>query len=115
MRPVAEHHARRGALAGLLLSLAPYLALAHDGRHDAWYGELRQPDGSSCCNMLDCAPTDDWKPTADGYAVRIAGAWVPVPPERVIDNKGNPVGRAVLCLRAGPPPEILCFVPGAGA
>lgn len=44
-----------------------------------------------------------------------AGHWGKVPPERVISNKGNPVGSAVLC--ALPDGEggyfPICFVPGA--
>ena len=96
-----------------LAFLAAFLALpalAHDGTHDAWMESLQQPNGSSCCNRMDCAPTDAWRLSGEHYSVFLAGEWREVPPERVITNRGNPVGRAVLCAMGA---HIFCFVPGA--
>src|SRR5436853_3580338 len=68
------------------------------------------------------------------YWVAIEGKWYPVPPSRVIYNKGDPIGRPVVWytryptfndnpdadgqsasrFTVDPEPIILCFVPGGG-
>ena len=85
----------------------------HDGVNDDWYESLKVPGtGASCCNKADCAPTDQWRITGTAYEVVIRGIWTPVPPEKLILNRGNPTGRAVLCQNST---GILCFVPGTTA
>lgn len=86
-------------------------ALAHDsGPHAEWFQSLTIPGTvASCCNMHDCAPTQDYR-TRDGvYEVLHQGRWLPVPPERVLVRRDNPTGQAVACILAG---AVVCFVPG---
>jgi hypothetical protein len=90
-----------------------------------WFRSQRSPGGGYCCDIADGHRTT-WRAGKDGgYEVPIAGKWVPVPPEAVIRNAGNPVGEAVVwyVIRdytdpAGADPgyvHIRCFVPGDGA
>jgi hypothetical protein len=89
-----------------------------------WFNEQISPEnGRSCCSIADGNETQEQ--IRDGqYWVLIEGKWFPVPPSRVIHNKGNPVGRPVVWYQKFPPPNdddapaipeinILCFVPGA--
>lgn len=99
------------ALIVLLLLAVP--ALAHDGdtKRDEYLGSLMSPKtGASCCNLMDCSETDDWRAGASGYEVFVDGAWQPVPPDAVIKNRPHPEGRAVVCYRPGI--GVLCFVEG---
>ena len=99
-----------------------------------WFNEQVSPEtGRSCCSIADGYETQEQ--IRDGqYWVLIEGRWFPVPPSRVIRNKGNPVGRPVVWYQKFPWPRdddmpiienapvvpevpeinILCFVPGAG-
>lgn len=101
----------------LVLAGAIAPALAHDGANDSWFESLEVPGspGSRCCGGEDCLPTEDetrdnlwWARTPDGI-------WHRVPPERVITDRGNPVGPPILCSIPNPDGgyTILCFVPGA--
>jgi len=68
-----------------------------------------------------------WRGKDGGYEVQIEGAWVPVPPEVILYNSGNPTGEAIVFYRlewdigrdglysAIGHPIIRCFVPGDGA
>ena len=44
---------RAGILAVAMLLLSQGIATAHD-----WYGELKTPNGGSCCGNRDCKPVD---------------------------------------------------------
>jgi hypothetical protein len=89
-----------------------------------WFNEQRSPEnGRPCCSIADGHETQEQ--IRDGqYWVLIEGKWYPVPPSRIIHNKGNPVGRPVVWYQnfsssdddgpAVPEINILCFVPGAG-
>jgi hypothetical protein len=89
-----------------------------------WFNEQTSPEnGRSCCSVADGHETQEQ--IRDGqYWVLIEGKWLPVPPSRVIHNKGNPVGRPVVWYQifsssddngsVAPEVNILCFVPGAG-
>lgn len=96
-------------LAVLLLGASS--ALAHED--DPVLRELRNPmTGYSCCNMTDCALTDDWDQRQGAYMVRLDGEWKAVPNEIVIKDRGpHPTGQAVICI--SPIGELLCFLPGA--
>jgi len=113
----------REALAAILrLFSCPVLAalLAGIGTADAappddadpalapWFQSLRQPGtGVSCCSIADCRLTE-YRSNAEGYEALIAGRWLAVPAERVLQNVDNPTGRAVVCYLPGR--GILCFV-----
>ena len=73
-----------------------------------WFQGLRQPGtGISCCSIADCRATE-YRTNAEGYEALIDGAWLPVPPDKVLHRVDNPIGRAVVCYMPGR--GILCFV-----
>ena len=76
-----------------------------------WLRSLQAPDGSSCCNERDCAPSDA-RIEAGAWWVPASAGWEKVPPERVLRTP-NRDGRPVLCRL--PSGVIVCFVPPAGA
>ena len=96
-----------------MIPLLVAILMAH-GEHAEFYRSLTQPGtGASCCSEHDCRPFDDWREVGPGYAVRIEGQWHPVPPDRVLADRPNPTGHAVLCSIGS---NILCFLPiGTGA
>jgi hypothetical protein len=76
--------------------------------HD-WYESLVAPDTSvSCCGVADCR-TADYRIAEDGFDVLIAGAWIGVPNEKILNRSDNPTGRAVVCTSKSL--GIICFVP----
>lgn len=76
-----------------------------------WFNSLRQPGtGVSCCSLADCRPVD-YRDGPAGYEVWINDHWVPVPADKVLTGKDNPIGRAVVCYT--PALGVLCFVRGA--
>lgn len=89
-----------------------------------WFQSLRQPGtGASCCSIADCRPVDYQGSSSGGYEVYLGleakdapgfhDGWVPVPKDKVLDGKDNPVGRAVVCWT--PALGVLCFVRGTEA
>jgi hypothetical protein len=103
-----DHH-RVPLLWGIFIAAAftsVAVAKADDERR-AWFKNLTQPaTGKSCCDFADCHRTEaDWR---DGiwWAI-VAGKWMPVPPEKVLDTKSID-GDAYVC--SGPARWILCFV-----
>jgi hypothetical protein len=126
----------------LLFSMGP--ALARDRGYNnppdiqQWFKSLERPDlpGSrgnrSCCDVSDCHRTEFTLKNGHYRARlgRIIGdtrppvweltEWVDIPDERVIKDKGNPVGDAVICHGETTSdadhthiiPHIYCFVPG---
>jgi hypothetical protein len=67
-----------------------------DGSLHTWYEGLKQPG-------------TDWREADSGYEVRIRGAWVRVPPQRILSQRENPTGRAVACFNETTR-IIYCFV-----
>jgi hypothetical protein len=80
----------------------------------AWFKTVIAPSGVPCCDIADGAQVQ-WETTEEGYRVFIEREWVPVPPEAVVTNKGNPTGNAVVWYVRQSPTSIFirCFVPGA--
>ena len=135
---------RHVALATILLLIFAGCALARNyGYHNPpeiseWFRGLQRPDlpgprgNRSCCDISDCHRTEFT--LKDGhYRARLgrlvqdpAGPqwelteWVDVPDEKVIKDKGNPVGEAIICHGETTSdaenldhiPHIYCFVPG---
>jgi hypothetical protein len=84
----------------------------------SWFKNVRAPNGVPCCDIADGHRTD-YDIRADGYWIPNPAApqeWMPVPPEAVVYNAGNPVGEAVVWyVRQGSDAiYIRCFVPGGG-
>jgi len=72
-----------------------------------WFQSLQAPNGSSCCSMADCRITE-YRTSASGYEAWVEDRWMTVPPDRVLEHRENPTGRAVVCYTPGM--GILCFV-----
>lgn len=81
-----------------------------------WFKSLRQPiTGAECCSISDCRPAEVRR-DGQGYEVQVDQKWnvstvfwLRVPAERILDQRTNPTGKAVLCYT--PEAGILCFVP----
>jgi hypothetical protein len=91
-----------GALSVLLcISVAaqvehPEKYKGHDRWHEGFYSKLIRNDGrGSCCNMLDCRPTES-RTVGDHYEVKVDGEWVRVPVD-TINNVVAPDGGAHVC------------------
>jgi hypothetical protein len=112
---------RRTTLAALILLHAAAAALAApppgaDPALGPWFCSLMRPDtGSPCCSEADCRMTE-YRIEGNGLEVLIderygpgtEARWVPVPPQKIVRNAGNPTGSAVACWT--PAMGILCFV-----
>lgn len=81
----------------------------------SWFKSVRSPHGVPCCDEADGHRTT-WRATAAGtYEVPLEGEWIPVPPEAVIHNAGNPVGEAVVWyVKPQGTIFVRCFVPAGG-
>jgi hypothetical protein len=102
------------ALFALLAVLAPLAKGAPPENADPalapWFRSLQGNDGVSCCSIADCRATDDR--VKDGhYEALIAGAWIPVPDDKVLRRTDNPTGRAVVCWL--PNRGVMCFIAGS--
>ena len=124
----------RTSLPAFMIFCSAFAAIARDtGQFEnvpdhirKWFNEQVSPEtGRSCCSIADGFETQEQ--IRDGqYWVLIEGKWFPVPPSRIIHNRGNPVGRPIVWYQKFPLPNdddempavpeinILCFVPGAG-
>lgn len=60
-----------------------------------WFHGVRSPTGVPCCDIADGHRTD-FQMRKNKYWVPINGTWMPVPPQAVVNNSGNPVGDAVV-------------------
>lgn len=107
-----------GAMA-IALSVTPVSALPPDNADPSlapWFKGLKQPGtGAECCSVSDCRAAEVRHDSA-GYEVKIdhkwrgsSTFWLRVPAERILDERNNPTGGAVLCYT--PEAGILCFVP----
>jgi hypothetical protein len=107
-----------GAMA-IALSIAPVHAQPPDNVDPSlspWFNSLKQPGtGAGCCSIADCRPAEVRR-DSQGYEVKIdhrwhasSMFWLRVPANRILDERNNPTGQAVLCYT--PEAGILCFVP----
>jgi hypothetical protein len=81
----------------------------------AWFHNVKSPSGIPCCDIAD-GHRMEFQMRKKRYWVPINGTWMPVPPEAVLSNVGNPVGDAIVWYSAyGNQVVIRCFVPGGGA
>src|SRR5499425_3355579 len=72
-----------------------YYGAGHDKLHQGFYSQLRRNDGGSCCNLMDCRPTQS-RIVGDHYEVKVDGVWTPVPYDK-INNVVAPDGGAHVC------------------
>lgn len=96
------------ALGLVLLAIVPVWAQDRG----SWFKSLKQPgSGFSCCDISDCRRTDaEWR--GEGWTAiskGAGGAWVVIPPDKVLDQPKSLDGDAYLC--ESPNGRIYCFVP----
>jgi hypothetical protein len=72
-----------------------YYGVGHEKWHQGFYSILKRNDGGSCCNLMDCRPTQS-RMVGDHYEVKVDGAWMPVPRDK-INNIIAPDGGAHVC------------------
>lgn len=99
-------------LAALLVLIAPRSHGAppegSDGRLSEFFLSLKQPGSQvSCCSISDCRFIDAARISAQGWEAKVGDDWIPIPPERIIRDRQNIDGRAVLCYLGG---RVLCFL-----
>jgi hypothetical protein len=134
--PTIAGIAARSTLIGLpVIAAAAWIGLASARRAGAmdngqfenvdpnirsWFKNVHSPHGVPCCDIADGHRTT-WKGDEHGtYWVPIEDQWVPVPPEAIVYDAGNPFGDAVVWyVRTGTEAghaiwHIRCFVPGGG-
>lgn len=117
-----------------MLALAPIPALAQTQGphrhhpavdmplHEKFYSTWYMPDQptKSCCNKVDCYPTEIMYREGDIFARRREdGKWLRVPASKVEHKRDNPDGRNHLCApppaAAGYPADtVFCFALGGG-
>jgi hypothetical protein len=89
-----------------------YLGQDHDKWHHSFYQTLERPDTKSpCCNLTDCRPTSGRQ--VDGhYEVKVNGAWVSVPPGKILKQSAPDLGFHVCAPFKfdGRPDHLYCVV-----
>jgi hypothetical protein len=84
----------------------------HDMWHQGFYQTLQRPDTKTpCCNLTDCRPTSG-RQVGDHYEVKINGAWVSVPSDKILKTMAPDLGFHV-CVPFkfdGQPSHIYCVV-----
>jgi hypothetical protein len=99
---------------------APQYAGGHHGHGHAeyheWYATLHDKHGRSCCNNMDCRPTEH-RIVGEQVEVMLDGQWTPVPREKILDKNSPDMGTHV----CAPDPHIgyprgyiYCVVIGSG-
>lgn len=110
----------RAVILAILLSASPIPVLGApppgvdlNSPRAKWFESLKQPGtGIGCCSVADCRTyaQSDVRVGPKGYEIRYEGRWLPVPNDKILQGKVNPMGRPVACVVAG---EVWCFVRGA--
>jgi hypothetical protein len=87
-----------------------HYGLGHDKWHESFYSTLKRNDGGSCCNLMDCRPTQS-RMVDDHYEVKVDGVWTPVPYDK-INNVIAPDGGAHVCAprQVGPNKGVIFCV-----
>ena len=84
----------------------------HEKWHHGFYQTLERPDTKSpCCNFADCRPTSGRQ--VDGhYEVKVNGAWVSVPPDKILRQSAPDLGFHVCAPFKfnGRPDHLYCVV-----
>lgn len=95
--------------AAALLTLAAYTGPV-DPEISRWFNSLTDREGRSCCSIADgrVLKSDEYRVAGDFWEVVVNGAWVRVPPDKVLDRVPNPMGAPVLFQN--PAGHIYCFV-----
>ena len=90
-----------------------YFGHDHDKWHHGFYQTLERPDTKSpCCNLTDCRPTSGRQ--VDGhYEVKVNGAWVSVPPGKILKQSAPDLGFHVCATktRRATRSPLLCRCP----
>jgi hypothetical protein len=89
-----------------------YLGHDHDKWHRGFYQSLLRPDTKTpCCNLTDCRPTSG-KRVDDHYEVKVNGAWVSVPPDKILRQSAPDLGFHVCAPFRfnGRPDHLYCVV-----
>jgi hypothetical protein len=88
---------------------------------DRFYSTWFKPDKptESCCNKVDFYPTQVKFEHGQWHALRREDqAWLPIPPEKIEQNRDSPDGRSHVCAPSPkssyPPLTVFCFVLGVG-
>jgi hypothetical protein len=111
----------RVSLTALLLAVSfpthaqeGYAGHGHDNWHHGFYERLQRPDAKgSCCNLSDCRPTSGRM--LDGrYEVKVDGAWISVPPTKIIRKSAPDGGRLRAAQLPGATGRAVLRHPGAG-
>jgi len=72
-----------------------HIGEGHGDFHGQFYDRLKKPGtDTSCCNLTDCRPTSSRSAGAH-YEVLINGAWVRVPPEKIVKVMAPDMGAHV--------------------
>lgn len=103
------------AAGALAFALFPNLANselppgAEPGPLSQWFQSLRHPlSGHSCCSIADCRAVRV-RMAGGHYEVLDGSVWLVVPDNSILQQRDNPVGEPVACIRVG---VVLCFVRG---
>ena len=89
-----------------------YLGRGHDKWHHSFYQTLIRPDTkTSCCNFTDCRPTSG-RQVEDHYEVKVNGAWISVPPDKILKQSAPDLGFHVCAPLKfdGQPDHLYCVV-----
>jgi hypothetical protein len=107
----------RYVLAAVLLSTGAlaqegYIGHDHHKWHQDFYQRLVRPDTRvSCCSLSDCRPTSG-RVVGDHYEVKVNGAWVAVPPDKIVKRSAPDMGFHVCAPHnfSGKPEHLYCVV-----
>ena len=111
-----QHHADSSSDAGSSDAATDdqegFVGSGHSKWHDTFYKKLLRPDTkTSCCNNTDCRPTAG-RMIEGHYEVKVNGAWVSVPQEKILPTVA-PDGGYHVCAPLyfkGTPGELYCVV-----
>ncbi len=82
-----------------------------------WFKRLKnRRNGGSCCDQSDCARTEA-RTRENKWEARLPnGAWISIPDDQIVYDRGNPTGEPILCAIGDDEGgwRVVCFVPGPG-